>query len=90
MGLGGNAVWIWKEDLCVYVSVCVLDSHTTSRIIFLIPSLDPYPPLPHVPRVCLSLIKFLFLASLYPSLLGLSLGAGHSLMTSTLDVEGSV
>lgn len=30
MGLEGVAVWIWEEDLCVCVNVCVLDSHAAS------------------------------------------------------------
>lgn len=82
MGGGeGGAVWIWKEDLCVCVSVCVPDSHAESSSISLVPCLDPYPPGCFCPGFW-SLV-YLVWASLHTSILGLLPGAGHRLGTST-------
>lgn len=59
------------------------------ELFFLLHSLGCYPPVPYFPH-CLCLIfltKFVLLALLHPSLLGLSPGAGHSLRASTTDAE---
>lgn len=84
-----GAAWIWREDLCVRLSVRVLDSKAASWILSIIPSLVSNPPVLWSASCwpLMGLTKFLFLASLHPFLLGLLPSVGHRLGTSTIGVE---